>query len=98
VEKGNNNGKKKAGIIASTVVFGMGMLMLGMIFCIRRRKFRMNDNFKDVRKEDMEFPIFYLSTVANATGNFSSRNKLGEGGFGPVYKVKKSHLPVQTII
>uniref|UniRef100_A0A3N7FBU8 Receptor-like serine/threonine-protein kinase n=1 Tax=Populus trichocarpa TaxID=3694 RepID=A0A3N7FBU8_POPTR len=86
VEKGNNNGKKKAGIIASTVVFGMGMLMLGMIFCIRRRKFRMNDNFKDVRKEDMEFPIFYLSTVANATGNFSSRNKLGEGGFGPVYK------------
>lgn len=34
----------------------------------------------------MELPIFDLSTIAHATDNFSSRNKLGEGGFGPVFK------------
>ncbi|CAN1775112.1 G-type lectin S-receptor-like serine/threonine-protein kinase At4g27290 [Linum perenne] len=31
-------------------------------------------------------PIFDLNTVAAATNNFSVSNKLGEGGFGPVYK------------
>ncbi|XP_010064920.2 G-type lectin S-receptor-like serine/threonine-protein kinase At4g27290 [Eucalyptus grandis] len=37
-------------------------------------------------KEDLELPLFDLSTVARATDNFSTDNKLGEGGFGPVYK------------
>jgi len=29
-----------------------------------------------------------MSTVIAATNNFSLENKLGEGGFGPVFKVK----------
>ncbi|KAM0063376.1 putative protein kinase RLK-Pelle-DLSV family [Helianthus debilis subsp. tardiflorus] len=40
------------------------------------------------QEEDMEQPLFSFSTIANATANFSSDNKLGEGGFGPVYKGK----------
>lgn len=32
-------------------------------------------------------PLFDLSTLRTATNNFSDANKLGEGGFGPVYKV-----------
>jgi len=28
--------------------------------------------------------------IEAATGNFSSYNKIGEGGFGPVYKVNYS--------
>ena len=34
-----------------------------------------------------ELPLFTFQTVATATGNFSDENKLGQGGFGPVYKV-----------
>ncbi|QHN95982.1 G-type lectin S-receptor-like serine/threonine-protein kinase At4g27290 [Arachis hypogaea] len=34
----------------------------------------------------MDLPIFDLSTVVYATNYFSSDNKLGEGGFGSVYK------------
>ncbi|KAK1376669.1 Non-specific serine/threonine protein kinase [Heracleum sosnowskyi] len=30
--------------------------------------------------------LFDFKIIANATGNFSQNNKLGEGGFGPVYK------------
>ncbi|XP_011030957.1 PREDICTED: G-type lectin S-receptor-like serine/threonine-protein kinase At4g27290 [Populus euphratica] len=37
-------------------------------------------------KEDLDLPLFDLDIVACATNNFSADNKLGEGGFGPVYK------------
>ena len=42
--------------------------------------------------EDMELPMFDMTDIANATCNFSSNNKLGEGGFGPVYRVNKNIL------
>ena len=38
-------------------------------------------------KEDMELWEFDFASIAKATDNFASYNKLGEGGFGPVYKV-----------
>ncbi|XP_028057014.1 G-type lectin S-receptor-like serine/threonine-protein kinase SD1-1 isoform X2 [Camellia sinensis] len=38
------------------------------------------------QKEDLELPLFGLAIIANSTHNFSINNKLGEGGFGPVYK------------
>jgi hypothetical protein len=41
--------------------------------------------------------LFDLVTVIAATNNFSSENKIGEGGFGPVYKVI-SHLVAVTMI
>ncbi|KAI3675432.1 hypothetical protein L1987_85022 [Smallanthus sonchifolius] len=37
-------------------------------------------------EEDLELPLFGLSTLLKATNNFSINNKLGEDGFGPVYK------------
>ena len=36
-----------------------------------------------------EMHYFDLSTILTATNNFSDLNKLGEGGFGPAYKVKR---------
>ena len=44
-------------------------------------------NIYNVGKEDMDIPIFDLSVIIKATDNFSTLNKLGEGGFGTVYKV-----------
>ncbi|KAJ4703319.1 lectin protein kinase family protein [Melia azedarach] len=35
---------------------------------------------------NLELTFFHLSTVIAATDNFSSTKKLGQGGFGPVYK------------
>ncbi|XP_021648761.2 G-type lectin S-receptor-like serine/threonine-protein kinase At4g27290 isoform X2 [Hevea brasiliensis] len=46
----------------------------------------MKDYDKDSAMEEMELPIFDLVIVKNATNNFSRNNKLGEGGFGPVFK------------
>ena len=36
---------------------------------------------------DLDLPLFGFGTIAAATDYFATENKLGEGGFGPVYKV-----------
>lgn len=35
-----------------------------------------------------DLPVMDLSTIAAATNGFSKESKLGEGGFGPVYRVQ----------
>ncbi|XP_028082265.1 G-type lectin S-receptor-like serine/threonine-protein kinase At1g67520 [Camellia sinensis] len=39
-------------------------------------------------KKDHELPLFSLSSIEIATDYFSDANKIGQGGFGPVYKGK----------
>lgn len=36
---------------------------------------------------NIELTFFQLDTILKATDNFSPAKKLGQGGFGPVYKV-----------
>ena len=38
---------------------------------------------------EVESLQFNLASIRNATDNFSDSNKLGQGGFGAVYKVTK---------
>lgn len=52
-------------------------------------------NFKDYpdqydlddNRENPVLPFFELNAIVAATDNFSSSKKLGQGGFGSVYKV-----------
>jgi len=38
-------------------------------------------------KQNIAVPFFCLENILAATDDFSDVNKLGQGGFGPVYKV-----------
>jgi len=45
--------------------------------------------FKDL---DLKTGVFTLRQIKVATNNFNISNKIGEGGFGPVYKVSKKYI------
>ena len=38
-------------------------------------------------RKGIDVPFIDFNTILSATENFSLSNKLGQGGFGPVYKV-----------
>ncbi|KAK1557110.1 hypothetical protein Q3G72_018057 [Acer saccharum] len=46
----------------------------------------LSGNDQDGNRRNTDLPLFDFSTIAAATNNFSIENKLGEGGFGSVYK------------
>ncbi|KAI8010644.1 G-type lectin S-receptor-like serine/threonine-protein kinase SD1-1, partial [Camellia lanceoleosa] len=101
VRQTDSNGKKRQ-IVAVTLALLIGHLLLGisLIVYLRKRK-RKNSQLNregilmhkseqsytnKTQKEDLELPLFDLTVIADSTNNFSINNKLGEGGFGPVYK------------
>ncbi|KAF3958401.1 hypothetical protein CMV_016692 [Castanea mollissima] len=95
IEKNKHFGQKyQAIIIVCSAILLTAMLALRLVTYVRRMKLRkegmniirQNDYNNEDKKEDMELPIFDLITISNATDNFASNNKLGEGGFGSVYK------------
>ncbi|XP_052289579.1 G-type lectin S-receptor-like serine/threonine-protein kinase At4g27290 isoform X19 [Citrus sinensis] len=77
-------------IVISTAALLAVVLIAGYLVHKRRRniveKTENNRETDQVQNMDLELPLFELATIANATNNFSINNKLGEGGFGPVYK------------
>ncbi|KAJ4841985.1 hypothetical protein Tsubulata_005413 [Turnera subulata] len=88
---------KQIGIIVGSITLTMGVLLLGWIFYGRRRgKHKSRENMKNIlekyhknnqnNSQDLELPVIQFSAIAKATQNFSSKNKLGKGGFGTVYK------------
>uniref|UniRef100_A0A2K2ANW2 Cysteine-rich receptor-like protein kinase 25 n=1 Tax=Populus trichocarpa TaxID=3694 RepID=A0A2K2ANW2_POPTR len=78
-------------IIAIVVPVGVSIALFCLGFGFLRRRGRKNRD--SVKEKDVGDEIsteeslqFDLSTIEAATNNFSPDNKLGEGGFGEVYK------------
>ncbi|XP_028075314.1 G-type lectin S-receptor-like serine/threonine-protein kinase At4g03230 [Camellia sinensis] len=52
------------------------------------KSFLDSSEFKEGDKKGIDVPVFNLESILEATNYFSDENKLGQGGFGPVYKGK----------
>ncbi|XP_050260561.1 G-type lectin S-receptor-like serine/threonine-protein kinase At4g03230 [Quercus robur] len=61
-------------------------LDLGMTIKSENSELLEENKSGDIRKKEVKMPLFSFTSVSAATDNFSDANKLGEGGFGPVYK------------
>ncbi|KAG6639635.1 G-type lectin S-receptor-like serine/threonine-protein kinase At1g11300 [Carya illinoinensis] len=85
-------------IVIVTVIIGIVLIMAvcTLFLCRWRAKrkggkhqgFQCEENLVDNMNQDklQELPIFSLEELESATNNFHQSNKLGQGGFGPVYK------------
>ncbi|KAG6519066.1 hypothetical protein ZIOFF_022555 [Zingiber officinale] len=81
--------KRRVGVIVA-VTLAASFLLSCAAFCIWRWKTKKSFVGEETEEQDLDLPLFDLDTIVNATGNFSTGNKLGEGGFGPVYKGRLS--------
>ncbi|XP_062115780.1 probable LRR receptor-like serine/threonine-protein kinase At1g56140 isoform X1 [Humulus lupulus] len=83
-----SNKKNRTGMIVGIIV-GVGALcflsVLVALFVHRRKKSQLNDDEEFLGMDVKPFTFGYAELKA-ATNDFDSSNKLGEGGFGPVYK------------
>ncbi|RLM57721.1 cysteine-rich receptor-like protein kinase 10 [Panicum miliaceum] len=93
--------KHKRGMIKVVVPLLASIIGLIISFILIRRRRIKGKGYQDKAKVNMkedetivwglegrssEFMIYDFSQVLEATANFSEENKLGQGGFGPVYK------------
>ncbi|MCL7046165.1 hypothetical protein MKW94_016119 [Papaver nudicaule] len=73
--------------VGSAVIFFCSAIF---IFIWKTRRTDGVRNADERQKEDLDLPLFDLSTIETATNNFCHTNKIGEGGYGPVFKGKTS--------
>ncbi|XP_056842920.1 receptor-like serine/threonine-protein kinase SD1-8 [Raphanus sativus] len=74
-------GRQKQAKAAATPIVKNQVLMNEMMVLPRRRNLSEENGV-----EDLELPLMEFEAVLTATENFSECNKVGEGGFGAVYK------------
>ncbi|TQD75236.1 hypothetical protein C1H46_039227 [Malus baccata] len=86
--KYSKSNEKKMRIIISIIVLSTGLLILGLslLFYVWKKQHQKGGKLGRSQNEDLELPLFDLMTIVSATSNFSIENKLGEGGFGSVFK------------
>ncbi|KAG6476065.1 hypothetical protein ZIOFF_065300 [Zingiber officinale] len=84
-----------------TVVSSVATLtFLTLVGCfIWKRKKKQYSIRRETEEETINLPSFDFAAIVRATDNFSSSNKLGEGGFGPVYKgwLKEQEIAVKRL-
>ncbi|KAF5789323.1 putative protein kinase RLK-Pelle-DLSV family [Helianthus annuus] len=90
-EDAYNHHKRLLVITLCTITFFI--LLLGcMICCLRKRIIsKVKQVMNSGKPSDHNHQVLSFEDIREATNSFSEENKLGEGGYGPVYKGKLSN-------
>ncbi|KAI8009067.1 G-type lectin S-receptor-like serine/threonine-protein kinase [Camellia lanceoleosa] len=93
----SSSAKRRVRITAIPIsLVGVVLLILFLFFQVRNKRklkrvgmtrFNPETDYSDENnRKYIELPLFDFATISKATDDFSISNKIGEGGFGPVYK------------
>lgn len=93
----------KRGLLLTTLIPSLVVVLILAIICCLRRLYKSRGIQKDTEStytpgtnflalehhtnNDPDLQAFKFDTIKTATENFLLENKLGQGGFGPVYRV-----------
>ncbi|KAK9004584.1 hypothetical protein V6N11_042048 [Hibiscus sabdariffa] len=72
-------------VVSTAAVSLLAIVVVGCCYFWRKAKKNATETQDDYERT-MESLLIGLDTLKSATENFSDENKLGQGGFGPVYK------------
>ncbi|XP_024964175.1 probable LRR receptor-like serine/threonine-protein kinase At1g53430 [Cynara cardunculus var. scolymus] len=75
-----------AGAIAGIVIGSCIVIMLILALLWKKGYLGGDKVDKELRAPELQTDYFSMRQIKSATHNFDSANKIGEGGFGPVYK------------
>ncbi|KAL4274849.1 hypothetical protein AHAS_Ahas20G0048300 [Arachis hypogaea] len=82
-----SSNKNHRAVLAIGITLSALVLVLGVVaICYLRKKRQQSSRGDERNMDDLKLPMFDFDTLMMATNNFSEDNKLGEGGFGSVYK------------
>ncbi|XP_039026901.1 G-type lectin S-receptor-like serine/threonine-protein kinase At1g11330 [Hibiscus syriacus] len=93
-ELGKDKGKSRV-IVLTTPIVGIIIIAISALFLWcwmakngrrQKRKHQFNKENAIEVKLQQELPLFKFEELAAATDNFHHKKKLGQGGFGPVYR------------
>ncbi|MED6136049.1 hypothetical protein PIB30_052356 [Stylosanthes scabra] len=75
-------------LLAACIVAAVVVVVLILLGVMRRKGYIGGSNavYKELRGIDLQTGLFTLKQIKAATKNFDAANKIGEGGFGSVYK------------
>ncbi|CAL5190592.1 unnamed protein product [Lathyrus oleraceus] len=84
----NNNNRTYVILLTVGIVSGVLVVVLIMLAIMRRKGLLGGKDpvYKELQGIDLQTGLFTLKQIKVATKNFDAENKLGEGGFGSVYK------------
>ncbi|KAK1422631.1 hypothetical protein QVD17_17917 [Tagetes erecta] len=97
----NGSGNNIVKIVSITMGVCAFVIMSFILFYLRRKKLHWSKNpniqrkgpqkgthdyFGEMTTDELELPVFDYTTLGIATNSFCDTNKLGQGGFGCVYK------------
>lgn len=93
-EEEHQRGSKRRllAILLPTITITITILLISTIVCILKRKTIRSKGMEELNERAIgrNLIVFSFDQIKEATDNFSIENKIGEGGFGPVYKGRLS--------
>ncbi|EYU31793.1 hypothetical protein ABFS82_11G036400 [Erythranthe guttata] len=85
-EEEQRNKRQLVVILLPTTIAAILLLLGTGIYFLKRKLKVKGESVSGKRNECSNLQAFKFAQIVTATNNFSCENKLGEGGFGPVYK------------